>query len=1038
MHGIARRSNARLAAIALIGVSVLVACCCAARADYTVFSDNFDDGDWTSNPRWEYAQTGPVTVSNERSTSGGHSLKVASNNELGAIRSFSCLSSASQSYTCTFDLYVESMGDEAIPWCLQSTSNATLAIIFILPGGTVQLFVADSVDIWSGKSANVPYPLTYGQWHPFRLTYDGSTTSLYLDGHAQPDASVTQTYVRAPAKLCVGNFSLPHTSTFYLDTMRIATPEPINPARVYVQVCSDTSTSALDVNSHYNSFPALDASYTSPSGQAAQVMAESFRDTHRDSLGNTIKFTWYMLVGSMYSCGTNTGSLLALDLMMDYHGDAIEQWGDELAYHYHTWIWSDPDQDGICHWNQAPEFAPCVDDFEQTVAHMILDRMFYPTSFRSGWHYMDNFFQAYLDDWFPYRFEDDYPNVRTETAEPIDNVYDWSRAPSAWAPYHPDPNDYQSPGSLRGWDSRSRYMSSLSRAQAEDAFVQALGGTPQLMTLFSHLKETDFPSQVSNLHSLLASTHDALPLVDFVYCTGKESMLEWRGGSDTTAPTIQVTTSDAGGLRTAVFGTDEPIYQLQPFVARTGTDGAYSRADCTSAGPNRWQVQYSIGDTIKMGVGVTDWFGNAAVRFLPTPLRVFSVEFSAGTTSVDLSWETSAPADSRVEYRLLPAGATTYVFDGEYLLRHRVTLSNLLPGRVYEIHVCSEDEYGQQACSEPVYALTRAMEPVIIDNSDPGFSTIGSWATGNTAPGRYGEDYRYAGTSPTGTSRALWTWPVSRTDTYNVYAWWSSGSNRSTAARYSVIHQGSEFPTVVNQQVDGGQWNLLGTYTLSFGSDAVVSLSNAAPSGYVVIADAVKFEPAYTPIDTVGIARLLSDGTAVTLSDVPVTGTFDGEFYVEEPDRSAGMLVLGSGVETGDVVDVSGKLTTIRGSRALRDPVVKPSGETLFLDPLALGTRDVYNPAAPKGLNNIGLLVTIWGRVTSVETDSFYVDDGFARKDGSGSIGLRVDASQLSSAPSTGQYVVVTGVLGTDDAGGAVLAVLRPRDQADVRHIPEL
>ena len=1024
--------------IVLMSLSLVVTCCTVARADYGVFSDNFDDGDWTSNPRWEYAQPGPVTVSDERSTSGSYSLKIASINELGAIRTFSGLSSASQSYTCMFDLYIDSMGDEAIPWCLQSAGGSLAAIIFILPGGTVQLFVMDSLEGWSGVSADVPYPLTYGEWHTFRLTYDGFTTNLHLDFHAEPDASVTQTYVRVPAKICVGNFSLPHTSTFYVDGIRISTPQPPNPARVYVQVCSDTSTGGINVYQQYNTFPALDASFTSPSGQAAQVMAQSFREGNRDSLGNTIKFTWYMNVGSVWACGIDTGPLLPLELMMDYHGDAIEQWGDELAYHYHTWIWSDPDQDTVFHWNQAPDFTYCVDDFEQTVAHMILDRGLYPCSFRSGWHYMDNFFQAYLDDWFPYRFENDYPNVRTDTTEPVGNVYDWSRAPSTWAPYHPDPNDYQSPGSLRGWESRSRHIRALSDSQLEDAFLQALGGTPQLLTLFSHLKEADFPSQVANLHDLLASTHDALPLVDFLYVTGKESMLQWRGGSDTAPPTIQVTTSDADGLRTAVFETDEPIYQLQPFVARAGTDGSYSRVDCTSVGPNRWEVQYSLDDTVKIAAGVTDWFGNAAVKFFRTPLRILSLDCSAGTTSVDLSWETSNPADTRVEYRLLPAGAATFVFDGAYSLRHRLTLSNLLPGRVYEIRVCAEDEYSQAACSERIYALTSTMEPAIIDNSDPGFSTVGTWATGNIAGGRYGADYRYALTSPTGTSLALWTWPVSSTDTYSVYAWWSAGANRSTSATYTVAHEGDEFPTVVNQQVDGGQWNLLGTYALASGSDAVVSLSNAAPSGFVVIADAVKFEPAYTLIESIGLARLLPDGTAVTLSNVSVTGVFDGEFYVEEIDRSSGILVLGTGVNIGEAVDVSGKLTSVRGSRAILDPIVEWSGQTDFLEPLALGTRDVYNPEAPGGLNNIGLLVTIWGRVTAVGTGWFYVDDGFARLDGSGSIGLRVDAARVASPPSVGQYVVVTGVLGTAEVGSAFVATLRPRGQADVRHILEL
>lgn len=1025
------RAMSRVGRIATAVTVLLAVNCSCVYAQYTVFLDSFDDGNWTTNPRWEYAKSGPVTVSSERSTSGPYSLKVASNNEVGAIRAFSGLSSTSQDYTCTFNLYVESLGDEAIPWCLQSTGGSTVAIIFIFPGGTVQLFVVDALDKWSGKTANVPYPLTYGEWHSFRLTYNGSTTNLYLDGHAAPDASVTQAYLRIPARICVGNFSLPHTSTFYLDDLRITTPVQPNPAPVYVQICSDTSTSGISTSSHYMTFPALDNSYTAPDGQAAQVMAESFRMSHRDSLGNPVKFTWYMLVGSLYAYGTNTGPLLPLELMMDYHGDSIERWGDELAYHYHTWIWSDFNGDGIFYWNQAPDFTYCVEDFEQTVARMILDRAFYPSSFRSGWHYMDNFFQCYLDDWFPYRFENDYPNVRTETTEPIDNVYDWSRAPSAWAPYHPDPNDYQSPGNLRGWESRSRYMKSLSKSQAEDAFVQALGGASQLLTLFSHLKEADFPAQVSDVHAMLTEIHDSLPLVDFEYLTGRECMLKWRNGSDTIPPSIQVSTSDADGIRTAVIAANETIYQIQPFAAWAGRDGTYSRLDCTPLDANRWQIQYPLADTLKIAVGVTDWFGNPKVQFLPAPLRISNVKSAVTSASAEIRWETSNPADTRLEYRLATSGAKISLHEAERALVHRVTLTNLLPGHVYEIKLFAQDEFGQNAESDDIYILTKLSEPMIIDNLDPGFSTVGSWSTGTVAAGRYGPDYRYAGTSPSGASAAYWTWQVTETGVYRICAWWSDGGNRSAEAKYAVLHQGNEYPKTVNQQTDGGKWNTLGTYELTAGDTVSVRLSNAAPSGYVVIADAVKFEQAYVPIPSVGLARRLPDGNDVRISNAAVTAVFGPEFYVEELDRSAGLKVVGSGVEVGDLVEVCGRLSTDNGERVIADSTVRKLGGPAHLKPLGLAGRDV-DLNGTRGLSAAGLLVTVWGKVTAAGSDYFYIDDGSALQDGSGNIGLRIDASSLSSIPDTTRYAVVTGILASTVLDSRIIPLIRPRSDEDV------
>lgn len=997
-------------------------------AEYAVFSDSFDDGNWTSHPKWEYSQTGPVVVTGERSVSAPYSLKVGTSNALGAIKAYSGLSSTSQSYTCTFNIFVESMGDEGIPWCLQTSGGGIVAILFLMPAGTVQLCVSDSAGSWTNTTSTAPNVLTYGEWHSFRLTYEGSTTSFYMDGHTSPDASVTQPYLNAPRRICVGNFSLPHTSTYFLDDLRITGSAP--PARVYVQMCSDTSTNGISTSSHYMTFPNPDWSYSSPDGQAAQVMAESFRDAHRDSLGNRIRFTWYMLVGSLYAYGTTTGPLLPLELMQDYHGDEIEQWGDELAYHYHTWIWSDPDGDTVYHWNQAPDFTSCVDDFEQTVARMILDRSFYPSSFRSGWHWMDNFFQSYLDDWFPYRFENDYPNVRTETVEPIDNVYDWSRAPSAWAPYHPDPNDYQSPGSLRGWDSRSRYLKSLTSSQIEDAFLQALAGNPQLMTLFSHLKEADFPTQVANTDATLADMHDRIPTVEFEYLTGRECMLKWRNGVDATPPSLEITTSDSGGIRTATITSSEPIYQKQPFAARAGLDGSYERLECAPAGENRWTFQFAPDDTLRAAVAVTDWFGNPRVQFLRMPLRILNVSTTVTSDSAEITWETSNPADTVVDCGLAPSGPLTRVSSAKRVIAHKVSLAGLLPGQVYGVRLSSSDEFGQNAQSDEMYLLTKLAEGTVIDNVNPGFSIAGTWSTGSTAAGRYGTDYRYASTSPSGAYYAYWTWQAPQAQECRVYAWWSQGANRSTQAKYSVFHDGEEYTNTINQQADGGKWNDLGVYSASAGDTIQVRLSNNAPSGYVVIADAVKFEPAYTPLSSPGLAKLLPDGTAISFSDAVVTAVFGPEFYAEALSRSSGIKVEGSGVTVKDIVQICGDVQTSSGERIIRNAIVKKPGGTAEIEPLGVTNRDLSLDGG-RLLSTAGMLVRIWGKVRSVGSAFFYIDDGSGLTDPTGSIGVRIDSSALSTPPDDPDYAIVTGIpcLETLPVGG--VPIIRPRDAGD-------
>ena len=61
------------------------------------------------------------------------------------------------------------------------------------------------------------------------------------------------------------------------------------------------------------------------------------------------------------------------------------------------------------------------------------------------------------------------------------------------------------------------------------------------------------------------------------------------------------------------------------------------------------------------------------------------------------------------------------------------------------------------------------------------------------------------------------------------------------------------------------------------------------------------------------------------------------------------------------------------------------------------------------GLNNIGLLVSVIGKVTHSDTGFFYLDDGSNLDDGSGYRGVRVLASGLS-VPAPGSFARVIGI----------------------------
>jgi RHS repeat-associated protein len=94
------------------------------------------------------------------------------------------------------------------------------------------------------------------------------------------------------------------------------------------------------------------------------------------------------------------------------------------------------------------------------------------------------------------------------------------------------------------------------------------------------------------------------------------------------------------------------------------------------------------------------------------------------------------------------------------------------------------------------------------------------------------------GTAP---NTATWTPNVALGGQYEVYARWTQSANRAINATYTVTHATGSSAIPVNQQQGGGAWNLLGTFSLSPGSNHKVALTDQA-NGFV-IADAIRLVP---------------------------------------------------------------------------------------------------------------------------------------------------------------------------------------------------
>ncbi|MCL6518213.1 MAG: family 10 glycosylhydrolase [Armatimonadetes bacterium] len=213
-------------------------------------------------------------------------------------------------------------------------------------------------------------------------------------------------------------------------------------------------------------------------------------------------------------------------------------------------------------------------------------------------------------------------------------------------------------------------------------------------------------------------------------------------------------------------------------------------------------------------------------------------------TIAQILWDTDEASTSQVEYGPTSTYGYQTTENMTLVTSHTVQLTGLTPSTTYHYRVKSKDGANNQAVSGDytfVTAASEVVDDIIVDN--PACELYGSWYTGTSATDKYGSDYYYCSTATSETRWAKWTPNVLVRGTYNTYVWYSQGTNRSAMAPYTVYYYGGSQSVSVNQQTNGGTWNLISSNKrFDPGTAQYVKLGNGTgESSQVVIADAVKF-----------------------------------------------------------------------------------------------------------------------------------------------------------------------------------------------------
>ncbi len=128
---------------------------------------------------------------------------------------------------------------------------------------------------------------------------------------------------------------------------------------------------------------------------------------------------------------------------------------------------------------------------------------------------------------------------------------------------------------------------------------------------------------------------------------------------------------------------------------------------------------------------------------------------------------------------------------------------------------------------------------IVLDTDDEGVELVGTWQSSTHVSGYHGAHYRHDQKKYKGHKSVRYTPDLPEAGEYQVYMWWTSNSSRADNVPVDIHHAGGTATVTVNQESNGGEWVLLGTYSFNAGTAGSVVIRTDGTNGYVV-ADAVK------------------------------------------------------------------------------------------------------------------------------------------------------------------------------------------------------
>lgn len=256
-----------------------------------------------------------------------------------------------------------------------------------------------------------------------------------------------------------------------------------------------------------------------------RIMSKEFRNTLPDSYGGGWIYNWFCL-DYVYFKDNPRRKELGYHAIHDRYVEFLDKYDsqqDSLQWHFHP----------MTTYREAHRFATSFlnsPHLHEGLSKKIIERQFFPSAFRAGFHTERPDSNWFLEQWIPFDCSnqaiEDYSEKQKLLNLRNGRLGDWRRAPHTWEIYNPSIYDYQSKGDCNRYIARCLNMnarhSNITPHEVDRAFARAQSGLPTYMGFTNH-DFREMSDEIEHVRSMIGEVSKKYPDVKFKYCRVDEA-----------------------------------------------------------------------------------------------------------------------------------------------------------------------------------------------------------------------------------------------------------------------------------------------------------------------------------------------------------------------------------------------------------------------------------------------------------------------------------------------------------------------------------